>query len=336
MERNEKIFVANFKSLGLMAQALPQWVGYFSEHRNLLASKNKVIVAPPALNIESMINRIKEAYLPMAVAAQDVSMDKPGPQTGKISAESLAEIGVKYVIIGHSETRKAHSLTNSDIRNKIKRSRENNLIPIVCVKDTHQARLSMSDRDFDGIIAYEPIQAIGTGEAISSKEAEKVYQEIKKSFPQAKILYGGSVNKDNVLDFLKAGFDGVLVGQKSADPEFFGRIIKTAEIDPRDRGDIYEMLRQLQWLREIRGGTGNDSFYNETRNYVIEHSKSPGGGGLIERLNGELEVLKEGKRLENISSTTPPQPIAMLNIIIHDILEELAKAKVNDNQSEKK
>lgn len=224
----ERVFVANFKSpLGIMGQVLPQWVDYFVKQRELLSNNfNKIIVAPPFPYLREMKAAMKDKNLPIALAAQDVSSHEPGSYTGEISASLLKECGVDYVIIGHSETRNENCLTPLKIREKIEQAQKHNIIPIVCVRNVEEAMASISP-DFEGIIAYEPECAIGSGKPISPKMAEKVCKKIKKSYPNAKILYGGSVNRENVTVYIgKPNINGVLVGRHSVDPEFFGKILR--------------------------------------------------------------------------------------------------------------
>lgn len=227
MENREKIFVANFKELGLMAQVLDKWVNYFVEHRKLLSLKNKIIVAPPTLGIMYMNEKLRSKHLSITMAAQEVSAYEEGNYTGETSAKSLVEEGVKYVIVGHSETRILRHLTDAEVWKEAQQAQSHHLTPIVCVENIKQAAFSINDPDFDGIIAYEPTYAIGTGVPIRLNDVEKTCGDIKRLYPKARILYGGSVLDKNVKDIINIpNIDGVLVGRLSANPEFFGKIIQ--------------------------------------------------------------------------------------------------------------
>jgi len=229
MERKEKIFVANFKSLGVMAQALPLWMDYIRKNQRILSKNNHLIVAPPFLYLSEADRIIKKRKIKVDLAAQDVSQYEPGNHTAKISAPMLKECGVKYVIIGHSETRNENHLTNIEIQGKIQQANKHEIIPIVCVRNILEAKKSIVDSQFNGIVAYEPESAIGTGQPAQPDEVEKICLQIKKQFPKARILYGGSVNGENVGRYINLpSIDGVLIGQKSADPSFFSQIIRAS------------------------------------------------------------------------------------------------------------
>jgi triosephosphate isomerase (TIM) len=128
--------------------------------------------------------------------------------TGEVSIEMLKDLSVKYVIIGHSERKESDDL----VRRKIDVCLQAGLIPIVCITE-------VAEYPSNVILAYEPLSAIGTGNALSCAEAG----EMRKHFSQ-KMLYGGSVNSSNFLDYINVGFDGLLIGGASLKPEEFNKI----------------------------------------------------------------------------------------------------------------
>ncbi|MFH1780520.1 MAG: triose-phosphate isomerase [Candidatus Nealsonbacteria bacterium] len=158
------------------------------------------------------------AYLSVlgANGAQDVS---------EVSALILKNLGVKYVIVGHSERRKYFKETNEFINQKLKVALVCGLKPILCIDKISQLP---ADLDKEVIVAYEPLFAIGTGKPCSLEKAKKMRLAIEKITDGAnKILYGGSVNSKNARNYIyQAGFQGLLVGGASLDSKEFIDIIK--------------------------------------------------------------------------------------------------------------
>ncbi len=200
----------------------------------------------PAIDIIPVGEAIKGTNI--GLGAENMYMLDKGAYTGEISAPMLADAGVKYVIIGHSERRQYFGETDEDVNAKIKKALEYGLTPIVCVGETLEQRemgitiewVSMQvKKAYYGIaeedvvktvIAYEPIWAIGTGKTATEYEAEEVCGGIRQCVFQnfstdgaenMRILYGGSVNAGNAaLLFAQPDIDGGLVGGASLKPEF--------------------------------------------------------------------------------------------------------------------
>jgi triosephosphate isomerase len=159
-----------------------------------------------------------------ANGSQDCFWEERGAYTGEISPAMLKDLGVKYVILGHSERRKYQKETNEMIEKKTAAALRVGLKPILCID-----KISQLPKKFKNIIvAYEPLFAIGTGKACSPDRARKMRLAIKKIVgPQTPILYGGSVNGQNALSYIKeAGFQGLLVGGASLKPKEFVDIVK--------------------------------------------------------------------------------------------------------------
>jgi len=181
-----------------------------------------------------LFNRVKKAggiicppfvYLSILKAngAQDVFWEDSGAYTGEISPLMLKNMGVKYVIIGHSERRKYQKETDEMINKKLKAALSVGLKPILCVD-----KVSQIPKNIKGlIIAYEPLFAIGTGKACSPQRAKKMRIAINRIAGKAPVLYGGSVNSQNAKSYIKeAGFQGLLIGGASLKPREFVDIIK--------------------------------------------------------------------------------------------------------------
>ena len=234
-----------------------------------LSDAENVIMAPPFLFIEEVGKNLKKAKL----AAQDLLVPletaRPigplGAQArslmgwiGAISPKQLKKLGVKYVIIGHSERRQKMGETDEIVAKKIELAFENNLIPILCVGETaaqHKfgetkdviknqlskdlplitSRQSLVAKKL--IVAYEPVWAIGTGNPETPEEAKETIKFIKQTlvasrYPLvAKVLYGGSVNSQNIKNYLQyKEIDGVLVGGASLDKKEIRKLISAMPI----------------------------------------------------------------------------------------------------------
>ena len=212
----------------------------------------EIVVCPPFTSLQSVSMEIKKSNIKLG--AQNMYHEKQGAFTGEISPLMLKNIGVEYVIIGHSERR--HILNESDelINKKILSALENNLKPIFCIGETSEERESNKTEDVvekqvkEGlksvaneqmkniVIAYEPVWAIGTGKNAAPEQAEAVHLFIRnmlkamfneKIAKETRILYGGSVNPNNIKDLIKEdNIDGALVGGASLDAKSFSELVK--------------------------------------------------------------------------------------------------------------
>ena len=185
---------------------------------------------------KNIFNQVKETgavicppfvYLSVlgANGAQDCSWESGGAFTGEISPQMLKDLGVEYVILGHSERRKYQKETNELIEKKFKAALSAGLKPILCID-----QISQLPKDIKNgfVVAYEPLFAIGTGKACPPEKAEKIRMAVKKALGErVLVLYGGSVNSQNTEDYIKkAHFDGLLVGGASLKSEEFIDIIR--------------------------------------------------------------------------------------------------------------
>ena len=169
------------------------------------------------------------------LGSQNVSSYHQGAYTGEIYAHQLKSLNVKYCLVGHSERRKYQRETNKDINEKIKRLLEEEITPILCIGETKEQKDSKKTKSVllselneclsginnnDIIIAYEPIWAIGTGITPTKDEVEDVLKEIKKVYQKNKLIYGGSLNQENIVEFKTSYLiDGYLLGGLSLKPQ---------------------------------------------------------------------------------------------------------------------
>jgi triosephosphate isomerase len=216
--------------------------------------KTEIVVCPPFLYLESLKKLSRKIFL----GAQDVFGAEKGAYTGGVSAFMLADSGVKYVILGHSE-RRAMDENNIDINKKIRITISAGLVPILCVgeniREADHGYFNVVKKQLEEclkgipkdlvskiIVAYEPVWAISTTvnrhDATSADSLEmslfirKVLSDIStpKLAKKSRILYGGSVNERDAGEFLKnGGIDGLLVGRASLDVKKFTEIIRIAE-----------------------------------------------------------------------------------------------------------
>ena len=224
--------------------------------------KTEVVICPPFLYLERLhkvfLKVSKKVSLKFSLGAQNAFWADIGPFTGEVSPDMLCNVGVKYVILGHSE-RRAMGESNKDVNKKIKMSLLAGLIPIVCVgekeRDSNHEYFSIVkgqvEECFSGIskpllskviLAYEPVWALSTTpnrrDATSSDSHEmvifirKILSDITspKVASLTRVIYGGSVTEKDAFDFLKnGGVDGVMPGRASLDAKKFVEIIKIAE-----------------------------------------------------------------------------------------------------------
>ena len=208
--------------------------------------KSDVVVCVPFVDLASVSEAIKGTNINLG--AQNMHFEESGAYTGEIAPSMIKELGVKYVIIGHSERRAYFGETDEIVNKKVKKALEHNIVPILCVGETLEEReLDITielvrvqvKKAFAGIskedakkvvIAYEPIWAIGTGKVATKEQAEEVCAEVRKVVAEVygqevadviRIQYGGSVTGDSANElFNMPNIDGGLVGGASLKEDF--------------------------------------------------------------------------------------------------------------------
>jgi len=212
----------------------------------------EVAVAPPFTALSALRDAFASA--PVALAAQNAHFEKSGAFTGEISVGMLAELGCRYVILGHSERRQIFGETDELIAKKLGAVQAAGLRPILCVGELLSEResgrtfavlarqlagsLAAADRAraAELVVAYEPVWAIGTGRTATPELAQEAHAFIRARLAdrfgadagRVRIQYGGSVKPDNASELLaQPDIDGALVGGASLDPESFSAIIRS-------------------------------------------------------------------------------------------------------------
>ncbi len=220
----------------------------------------EVVICPPYVSLERVKTILSPADSSIRLGAQDLHWEEQSARTGKVSADMLADLGVAYVILGHSEQREYFHENNSSVNKKIKAALSNNIKAIICVGESIEQREMGKVNDiinkqilecFLGIskeeaikclIAYEPLWAIGTAKAATSSEVQEVHAYIRsvlsdlydhETATKIQILYGGSVKEENAADLaLIRDVDGFLVGGASLVAEKFKAIIMAVLSSP--------------------------------------------------------------------------------------------------------
>lgn len=208
----------------------------------------EIVIAPPFTSIPAAGAKLRGSRV--RLGAQTMHWELKGAFTGEISAPMLREFGVSYVILGHSERRAYFNETDRTVNLKVHTALTQGLIPIVAVGETLDERnagstdarvVAQTRGAFEGVgaedvsrcvVAYEPIWAIGTGRNCDAEESDRVMGVIRasvKGLEVVPILYGGSMNAENVAGYMaRPEIDGGLVGGASLDPRGFATLIANA------------------------------------------------------------------------------------------------------------
>ena len=212
----------------------------------------EVVVAPPFTALAAVAAELQGTHV--EVSAQNLYPKDSGAFTGEVSAPMLLEAGCKWVIIGHSERRQYFGETDSSVNDKVVAAMAAGLKPIACIGETLPEReagktLEACFRQLDafaktlltqpgfGVIAYEPVWAIGTGKVATPAQAQEVHEAIRKRLAalspefseKTRVLYGGSVKADNAKELLGCpDIDGALVGGAALDAAGFAKIAQAA------------------------------------------------------------------------------------------------------------
>ena len=242
-----KIIAGNWK----MNKTPSEAVALVNELKPLVATEDAdVVFCVPAIDIIPAIEAAKGSNI--CIGAENMYYEESGAYTGEIAPNMLTDVGVKYVIIGHSERREYFAETDETVNKKVLKAFEHGITPIICCGESltqreqgitidwirQQIKIAFlnvtADRAKTAVIAYEPIWAIGTGKVATTEQAQEVCHAIRvcigEIFDEAtaeaiRIQYGGSVSASNAAElFAQADIDGGLVGGASLKADF-GKIV---------------------------------------------------------------------------------------------------------------
>lgn len=243
----KKIIAGNWK----MNMTPSEAVALVNELKPLVANDEAdVVFCVPAIDIIPAMEAAKGTNI--QIGAENMYYEEKGAYTGEISPNMLTDVGVKYVIIGHSERREYFAETDETVNKKVLKAFEHGITPIICCGESltqreqgitidwirQQIKIAFlnvtADQAKTAVIAYEPIWAIGTGKVATTEQAEEVCAAIRacigEIYDQAtaeaiRIQYGGSVSAASAPElFAQANIDGGLVGGASLKPDF-GKIV---------------------------------------------------------------------------------------------------------------
>ena len=226
----------------------------FAEQFKAILPKTKwcdIVVCVPTVDLSAAVRAFKDSRI--AVGAENVYFEKSGAYTGEISADMLADLGVRYVIVGHSERRALFGETDEIVNKKVLAALEAGLNPIICVGESLaqremgvtmelialQVKSALAGVSAEQmrrcVIAYEPLWAIGTGNTATSAQAQEVCASIRATLGKLydletaktiSILYGGSMNAGNAAELLaQPDIDGGLIGGASLKAEDFSKVV---------------------------------------------------------------------------------------------------------------
>jgi triosephosphate isomerase len=236
----------------MRAVAFVQKIAWILKDAKFSPAEVEVSVFPPFTDIRSVQTLIESDNLGFAFGAQDLSPFDEGAHTGDISGEFLKKLNCRYVIVGHSERRQDHHEDDALVAAKTVAAVKHGLVPVICVGETSddlekfgasavpvgQLRevLSKLAADADIVVAYEPVWAIGSGQAATPQQAQEVCAALRAVISEVlspetadatRILYGGSVKSGNIASFMREkDIDGALVGGASLDAEEFAKIVQ--------------------------------------------------------------------------------------------------------------
>lgn len=242
----KQIVAGNWK-MNLVKEEAKSLLMDLKNQSDTIDSNVQVIICPPSIYSSEAADYLKGSSI--KVGAQNCSSRDNGAFTGEVSAEMYSKIGVKYVILGHSERRLYDNETDSLINHKIHKALDNGLKPILCVGEsldereadkykeviTNQVSRALFEIEDDQmssiVIAYEPVWAIGTGKTASSEQAQEVHALIRSILTDlygeeisnnTSILYGGSCKPENAKEiFSQKDVDGGLIGGASLKADSF-------------------------------------------------------------------------------------------------------------------
>jgi len=223
---------------------------------NVDLSELDVSVHPPFTDLRSVQTVIEDRVLPLALGAQHCHSQDEGAFTGEVAPPMLARLGVRYVIVGHSERRALFGQTDAEVAAILRAVLRHGMTPIVCVGETEDEReqgltedrlVEQTSAALAGlpaqhvaalVVAYEPIWAIGTGRTASAEDAQSACAHVRsvisglsdaEAADAVRIQYGGSVRPDNTAELMaQADVDGLLVGGASLEAASFAAIIRSA------------------------------------------------------------------------------------------------------------
>ncbi|MBO2945455.1 triose-phosphate isomerase [Paenibacillus sp. F411] len=245
------IIAGNWK----MFKTIPEAEAFVQEIKNSAVEGVESVICAPFTTLPALVKAAEGTGI--KIGAQNLHFEDQGAFTGEISGGMLKDLGVDYVIIGHSERRQYFNETDESVNKKMHAAFRHGLLPIVCVGESLEEREAGKTKDVckvqteaafadvtaeqavQAIIAYEPVWAIGTGKSSTSQDANEVISYIRELVQgmygesvasQVRIQYGGSVKPENVAEYMgQSDIDGALVGGASLQPASYIQLVEGAK-----------------------------------------------------------------------------------------------------------
>ncbi|RIN76205.1 triose-phosphate isomerase [Staphylococcus simulans] len=218
----------------------------------------EAVICAPTIQLDALTTAVKNGEAEgLEIGAENTYFEDSGAFTGETSPVALADLGVKYVIIGHSERRELFFETDEDVNKKAHAVFNHGMTPIICVGETLEQREGGKAEEVVGeqvkkaleglsddqlkqvVIAYEPIWAIGTGKSSTAKDANEMSAFVRKTVADlasqevadaVRIQYGGSVKPNNIAEYMaESDIDGALVGGASLKVEDYVKLLEGAK-----------------------------------------------------------------------------------------------------------
>ena len=224
-----KYFIANWKSHKSLDEG-KEWLTIFQDLlkqdsviQNKLRDHEVSIILCPPFHLLHPLKDMFAKYPNYALGAQNISPYPEGSYTGEIAAKLIKDI-VNFTIIGHSERRKYFHEKDGDVVLKTDIALYENIKPIVCIRSEHDEIPKNIN-----LVAYEPVEAIGTGQNASVAEVLEMRNKLSLN-PGSTFIYGGSVDTKNCKEYIQTeGIDGLLIGSASLNPSTFFSIISSVK-----------------------------------------------------------------------------------------------------------
>lgn len=256
MPDTQRPLIAGNWKMNLPPSRVAGYAADFLERTAAFAAEVELLVCPSYVALPAALTAFADA--PVAVGAQNMHQESKGAFTGAVAGEMLVDLGIEWVILGHSERRHVFGEDDELILAKLERALELDLRPILCVgelleqreagetaavleQQLHPALNALEPAALARLtLAYEPVWAIGTGKTATPQTAQQAHEQIRHLFKphlpaQAviRILYGGSVKPHNAAELLaQPDIDGVLVGGASLEPQSFAAIARAGVEHP--------------------------------------------------------------------------------------------------------
>lgn len=230
---NKFLVVANWKANKTVAET-KEWCKKWAEYTNFSKDnydKTQIVLAPHF----GLLHFFEESRWDFELASQDISAFPAGAYTGEEPAKLLADLGVKYCLIGHSERRKYLKESNAQVEAKMEKAIQNGIIPILCAQVSEEIPENIRNFSADQyLIMYEPFSAISTDGLYHFENTEKIATTLTdwkmRLNLKCQFLYGGSVNPENIDQLVGKQtselISGLVVGHASLEVESFSAIIK--------------------------------------------------------------------------------------------------------------